>query len=1012
MPTDAPTPKQSCPDTVLELVERFALHRDAYQQPTYNETQVRREFIDPLFKALGWDIDNEQGHAEPYKDVIHEDAIKVGGSTKAPDYCFRVGGVRKFFVEAKKPAEDINQKPEHAYQLRRYAWTAKLPLSILTDFEELAVYDCTKRPNPTDKASAGRVLYVTSDEYAHRWGEIASIFSKEAILKGAFDKFAESARRKRGTTEVDDEFLKEIESWRDELARNVALRNPNLSTRELNYAVTKTIDRIIFLRMCEDRGVETYAQLRILPNGPNIYPRLVELFRRADERYNSGLFHFAPEKGRTEAPDTLTPSLTVDDKVLKDIIKRLYYPDCPYEFSVMPSEILGQVYEQFLGKVITLTAGHRARIEFKPEVRKAGGVYYTPKYIVDYIVEHTVGKLLEGKTPADLGPLLDQRQSRPPAHARRRLTDQSPERERRVSALSILDPACGSGSFLLGAYQYLLHWHQRWYAENDPEDWSRKKSPPIFQSPKPDPTHNGPTWRLTVAERRRILVNNIYGVDIDPQAVEVTKLSLLLKVLEGESQQSLDNQLRLFHVRALPDLGANIKCGNSLIGPDFYHNHQLDLFDEEERYRINAFDWHAEFPQVFLRGDPNDADPAAGFDAVIGNPPYVLLQDEFRDDAQLRYFRSHFTCATFKIDTYHLFMERALELTKRGRWASMITPANFLTNNHLVALRGLLLKQTDIDHILVIDGGVFRGISVDNAVWLVRRGTPSVPSVSIIHARPDAMGLSEIVRQKLVVKSILNDAHLLFTGGGSTGGSGLWERCVEQSAPLARLAYVNFGKQLRDRRTYTKDVVKVKSASRLPRKYRPCYTGRDVQRYALRWGHLACLNDRVAQTGGCWDDDKQDAKRKLITRQIGRFPVFALDELGYQCLNTVFMVNVKDALVHHFYLLGILNSKLMAALWLERFYDRRRTFPKIKGTYLKHLPIRTIDPNGRRHQHMVDLVQTMIKLQQGHTAARVPTDKTAIQRQIDATDRQIDQLVYELYGLTDDDIRIVEEATK
>jgi hypothetical protein len=135
---------------MLELVERFGLHRDAYRQSTYNETQVRREFVDPLFKALGWDIDNEQGHAEAYKDVIHEDAIKVGGSTKAPDYCFRIGGVRKFFVEAKKPAEDIKQKHEHAYQLRRYAWTAKLPVSILTDFEEFAVYDCTKRPKLTD----------------------------------------------------------------------------------------------------------------------------------------------------------------------------------------------------------------------------------------------------------------------------------------------------------------------------------------------------------------------------------------------------------------------------------------------------------------------------------------------------------------------------------------------------------------------------------------------------------------------------------------------------------------------------------------------------------------------------------------------------------------------------------------------------------------------------------------------------------------------------------------------
>ncbi|MCH7792749.1 MAG: type I restriction enzyme HsdR N-terminal domain-containing protein [Planctomycetes bacterium] len=199
MHTSGKNDAQSCPASVLDLVARFDLHSGTYKQQTYNETQVRREFIDPLFKALGWDIDNEGGNAEAYKDVIHEDAIKIGGSTKAPDYCFRIGGVRKFFVEAKKPAEDIKQKREHAYQLRRYAWSAKLPLSILTDFEELAVYDCRVQPVRSDKASAGRVLYFRYDEYPQRWDELVSIFSREAILKGSFDKFAESSKRKRGT---------------------------------------------------------------------------------------------------------------------------------------------------------------------------------------------------------------------------------------------------------------------------------------------------------------------------------------------------------------------------------------------------------------------------------------------------------------------------------------------------------------------------------------------------------------------------------------------------------------------------------------------------------------------------------------------------------------------------------------------------------------------------------------------------------------------------------------------
>ncbi|MEK7684676.1 MAG: DNA methyltransferase, partial [Verrucomicrobiota bacterium] len=616
----------SVPQTIRELVERFERQRDAYRSPHYNETQLRREFLDPFFKALGWDIDNEQGYAEAYKDVIHEDAIKVGEATKAPDYCFRIGGARKFFLEAKKPAVDIQHDVSPAFQLRRYGFTTKLPLNILSDFEEFAVYDCRFKPDQHDNAARGRILYIPYTEYASRWDEIASVFSRDAVLKGAFDKFAESTKAKRGTADVDDEFLKTIEGWRTELARNLALRNPKLTQRELNFAVQRIIDRIIFLRICEGRGLEDYGRLQALTNGGRIYPRLAQQFEQADARYNSGLFHFQPEKGRHEAPDELTLGLDLDDKLLRDILQSLYYPECPYVFSALPADILGQVYEQFLGKVIRLTEGHRAVVEEKPEVKKAGGVYYTPTYIVDYIVQNTVGKLLEEcssrRKEAHSSNGGEQSLLTSAAtvtvDARRATAILN-----RVAKVRILDPACGSGSFLLGAYEHLLKWHLDFYAKNDPARWAKGNKPVLVQV-------SGGSWRLTIAERKRILLDNIYGVDIDAQAVETTKLSLLLKVLEGETQQSLQPVLRMFQERALPDLGDNIKCGNSLIGPDFYQElvrtdstpsqissdktgkshgrggtrpYQPPLFalTEEERYRINVFDWHAEFPHIFGR---------------------------------------------------------------------------------------------------------------------------------------------------------------------------------------------------------------------------------------------------------------------------------------------------------------------------------------------------------------------------------------------------------------------------
>ena len=363
------------PPQIAELIANFEQNIESYRSQSYGEAEVRVEFVNPLFEALGWDVTNKAGYADAYKDVIHEDALKVGGATKAPDYSFRIGGARKFFLEAKKPAISIKDESSPAYQLRRYAWSAKLPLSVLTNFSEFAVYDCRLPPKETDKANSGRVFYLTYTEYQERWEEIAKIFSKEAVLRGSFDRYAETGKGKRGTSPVDKEFLTEIEAWREALAKNLAVRNPKLSVRDLNFAVQRTIDRIIFLRMCEDRSIETYGQLQALLNGENIYKRLHHLYRLADEKYNSGLFQFEEEKGRAEAPDKLTLNLKIDDKVLKDIIRRLYYPDSPYEFSVLRADILGNVYEQW-GRYDEALEYHRRSLDIAREVDNRVGEGY------------------------------------------------------------------------------------------------------------------------------------------------------------------------------------------------------------------------------------------------------------------------------------------------------------------------------------------------------------------------------------------------------------------------------------------------------------------------------------------------------------------------------------------------------------------------------------------------------------------------------------------------------------
>jgi type I restriction-modification system DNA methylase subunit len=1034
---------------VSSLVERFERNIEAYRSPAYNETQLRREFVDPFFEALGWDVTNKAGYAEQYKDVIHEDSIKVAGATKAPDYCFRIGGARKFFLETKKPSVDIKDQINPAYQLRRYAWSSKLPLSILTDFEEMAIYDCRLRPKPNDKPSIGRIRLFTYNRYLDSFEEIYDLLSKESVLKGSFDKFVESEKQKRGTTEVDAEFLKEIESWREVLAKNIAIKNPRLSVRELNYAVQLTIDRIIFLRMCEDRGIEKYGQIQTLLNGANTYHRLREIFYKADDKYNSGLFDF-----RT---DRLTPELKIDDNPLKEIFKNLYYPDSPYEFSVLGADILGHVYEQFLGKVIRLTEGHHAKIEEKPEVRKAGGVYYTPTYIVEYIVKNTVGKIVGAvlRDPPDEG-------TRRGVPLHRQLSPQQ------ISKIRILDPACGSGSFLLGAYQFLLNYHRDWYIAH----YTKRGNVAQGFSPAPKEIYRGygGQWYLTTQEKKRILLNNIYGVDIDPQAVEVTKLSLLLTVLEGENQDTLERQMRLFKERALPDLGSNVKCGNSLIGPDFYSvgaGHDLPLFKEAEAYRINAFDWEKEFPEIMKRG---------GFDAVIGNPPYVrsiTLKDS--NPLLWEFCRTRYRSAsTREWDIYLVFVEKGLSLLEGNGKLGYILPNKFLNSRVGENLRAILSEGKHLEKLVHFGAlQIFQGATTYTCLlFLDREGknqaevaryvgpvNGSVTLCSLPEKAPDLWATSEVSAKKF------KPAPWDFPAPG-----GVLEK-LRRWSDLGSVAQVFQGAGTRADRVFLvedrgreRGLIRIFSAENEkeyllePTFLKPALRGRNIGRYQVVGERLMLIvpyevidgksvlvpQKKLADLAPNTLEYLRECKTRLDERENGRFKgekwycygrpqnmdrfevpekivlpdvtnrgTCFLDRDRRWLLDTAYGIVFKaNALVDLRYILAILNSPLLTYFLKETGTILRGGYFRMKTAYLNPFPIRPInfpDPTEKAcHDTIVKLVEQMLSLHKLLAITKTPDDKTRIQRQIDATDHQIDHLVYELYGLTDEEIKIVQ----
>ncbi len=951
-------------DEVARLVKRFETNKNSYQAAGYKEAHARQEFIDPLFMALGWDVHNESGIAPDYREVVIEDSLEIEGQKKAPDYVFRVGRDRKFFVEAKKPGVDIKNASSPAYQLRRYAWSAKLPLSVLTDFEELAVYDCRVRPSDKDKASVARINYFSFIEYADRWKEVYDLFSRDAVWGGAYDEFVRDGKKGRGTSEVDSEFLKEIESWRDALAKNIALRNESLSIDQLNDAVQKTIDRIIFMRMAEDRKIEEYKTLERISEKENIYASLLQLFSKADARYNSGLFDFSKNG------DRITTSISIDDKVLRPILSGLYFPKSPYEFSVLPAETLGNIYEQFLGKVIRLTDGHRAKVEEKPEVKKAGGVYYTPAYIVDYIVKNTVGEAVKGKSPKEL------------------------------KGFRVLDMACGSGSFLLGAYQYLLEYYLSWYVVNTPAKHNKE----VWNS--------GDSYRLTTAERKRILVEHIYGVDIDRQAVEVTKLSLLLKVLEGESDQTIGQQIQLFQERVLPSLEDNIKCGNSLIGPDYFSGKLIP--DDEELRRVNPFDWNGKdgFPEAMKSG---------GFDCVIGNPPYVFGRDwkslGITDEIK-NYLGAIYQSSPYQLDMFSIFMEKTHKICNLNGYVGLIVPNVWLNNIYSSSTRSFILSNSKNLKISSPEKSVFEGITVDTVVYTCQK-SDKAGEAFIIASIDEASFEKNIIRN--VVSEFLNGQKPIPTN-----------LCQDSVKVISRIN--NFQNHLSDFVVMTrgvhpyrlggygisafakgcqiqKDLDERPYHSKTYKKgSRPFIYGKNLSRYSE-----PIINEYINY--GNWLAEPRDPQffqdERIYSRKI----------LGDRLIVTIVkddsvadqQVYISKPIAHlqAAFLAGILSSRLIS-FYIKKFYNEENdAFPQIKVGQLKNIPICVVNldeiTDKSKHDRMVVLVETMLDLHKKKVTAKDDGELKRLQRLIDSTDSEIDRLVYDLYGLTEEEIRIVEK---
>jgi len=505
---------------IIDLVKKYHSNREAYLKADYNETQLRTDFLDPLFEMLEWDIKNVSGKPTNEREVLVEEGLKADASsnTKKPDYTFRLFSERKFFLEAKKPNVKIESDNEPAKQVRRYGFTAKLKISVLSNFEYLAIYDCSQKVTKDDAVTKSRINLYHYTEYESAFEDIKKQLGKQAVYSGEFDETWKEIEEQLKLSSVDDLFLSLINEWRIVLGKEIYSHKPALSIEELNDIVQSYINSIIFLRVCEDRNLETYKTLLNFAEN-NDFASLIKKFKEADKKYNAGLFN-----------QPLTDKVISDSSsAFWEIIKDLYFPESTYSFSVFASDILGNIYEIFLGEQLAIENG-QILLKKKPE-NVDRDIVTTPTFIIQDILRQTIVEHCKNKTDED------------------------------ILNSSFADIACGSGAFLLETYQLLQDILVDFYLSND-------KTKLIQTSIT--------TFKLPFKLKKTLLESCIFGIDKDYNAVQACKFGLLLKLLENEDNATITKP-------ALPTLDQNIQFGNSLI--------ETSETNKKNQDEINPFDF-------------------------------------------------------------------------------------------------------------------------------------------------------------------------------------------------------------------------------------------------------------------------------------------------------------------------------------------------------------------------------------------------------------------------------------
>lgn len=941
------------------LVKKFEANKYHYLSKNYLEEEVKIDFINPLFEALGWDIRNTKGLSPYEREVLLEKGETIGH----PDYNFRIDGQTKFFVEAKAPHEPLH-KVNHVLQAKSYAWNTKnVFIVLLTDFEEFRLFDATIKPDAKNP-DQGLIFELSYNQYLDNIDKLM-LLSKEEVEKGSLDKLIlKDLKSKKLRIPVDKAFLEDLSQWREELAKDIYKRNikeledrtdekrVKIQVKILNEAVQKILNRLIFIRIAEDRKIIEPKSLldevewwKAGGKRRDLHRRLTDRFMGWNQDFNGEILKIGP-----------CDVLAIDSHLLAKTIEGLYFPTCPYRFDVIGVELLGSIYERYLGKTIRVTP-KRVKIEEKPEVRKAGGVYYTPQYIVDYIVKNTVDKVIKKKTP------------------------------KQIEKIKILDPACGSGSFLLTAFHTLIDYHFHYYEKHPEESGQGTLFPDVIVD------YDG-TRRLSIEKKAQILKNNIFGVDIDPQAVEIAMMSLYLKCLEGERDLPRKKEL-------LPSLAKNIRCGNSLISYDIFD--QLTLFEEEEKERINPFDWHSKstgFGEIMERG---------GFDVVIGNPPYGAL---FTNQIK-KYLYANYPNQEYQLDSYLIFLEKGLNLLKFKGFLGYIIPNTWLINLKLKKIRRFIVKEFSISSIVHYMQKVFP-VTVDTELLIIQKrdNRGNKPKIEII-----SKGEKAIIRYANQDNWKKQDGEVINIFM-SERDKKILNKIKLLTDNLERFCKITQGAKPfqtgKGKPPQTKEIVKNKPFVSIRKEnatFKPLLRGSNINRFEIRWNmdYWISYGDWLAEPRY---SASFDTKEKIIIRQTGDSLIATLDIEQFivrDNLYTIISINDKYNLK---YFLGLINSKMLNYFYQSLNPEKGEALAQVKRENIAKLPIKKINFNNEKekaiHDDIVKLVDKILELNKKKNRLLLSSKKEKIEGEIKITDEKIDELVYKLYGITEEEKKIIE----